>query len=552
MQTLMQIVERQPLLAIFLILAVGTPLGRLRWRGLSLGPAAVLFVGLFAGAVDHRFRIPKEIQELGLAIFVYTVGLASGPGFFASFRRQGLRDNLFVAAALLAAAGLVVGLASLSSLRPALVAGTFAGAFTNTPGLAAALEYLSQHPQAGAHPEWASDPAVGYSMAYPMGVLGMVAAIALAQTWWKIDYPAELQGLRDKSACSQRLLNRTLRVLRPTGDTLDALVHQHGWDVVFGRLKRDGKLQLVRGGDVLQADDRLSAVGAPEDLERVAAVLGEWTDEHLELDRSQLDFRRIFVSNPKVAGHCLRTLNLPQQFGAVVTRIRRGDLEFLPHADTVLELGDRVRVVARPESLAAVSKFFGDSYRSLSEVDVLSFSLGLAVGLLLGAIPFPTPGGGVLKLGFAGGPLVVALILGTLERSGGIVWTLPYSANLTLRQLGLVLFLAGVGSNAGQSFYLTLAHSPALGAAIFAVGAAATFTTAFAFLFVGYKILHIPFGWLIGLLAGLQTQPALLAFASEQTQDESPNLGYAVVFPAAMVVKILLCQAIVAWGLAGV
>lgn len=551
MQTLMQIVERQPLLAIFLVLAVGTPIGRLRWRGLSLGPAAVLFTGLLAGAVDHRFRIPKEIQELGLAIFVYMVGLASGPGFFASFRRQGLRDNLFVAAALLAAFALVSGLAQLAALRPTLVAGTFAGAFTNTPGLAAAIEYLSHHPHAAAHPEWASDPAVGYSVAYPMGVLGMVAAIALAQTWWKIDYASELQALRDTSACSRRLENRTLRILRPTDETLDALVHKHGLDVVFGRLKRNGKLSLIGGKDVLRMDDLVSVVGAPEDLDRVAAVLGDWTEEHLELDRSQLDFRRIFVSSPKVAGHCLRTLNLPQQFGAVVTRIRRGDLEFLPHADTVLELGDRVRVVARPESLAAVSKFFGDSYRSLSEVDVLCFSLGMAAGLLLGAIPFPVPGGGVLKLGFAGGPLVVALILGTLERTGGIVWSLPYSANLTLRQFGLVLFLAGVGSNAGQAFYSTLVHSPALGAAVFAVGAAATFTIAFAFLFIGYKILHIPFGWLLGLLAGFQTQPALLAFAGEQTKDESPNLGYAVVFPAAMVVKILLCQAIVAWGLAG-
>ena len=275
-------------------------------------------------------------------------------------------------------------------------------------------------------------------------------------------------------------------------ETVHELIHNHAWDIIFGRVKRDGALLIVSGADRLETGDLVSLVGTAETIERAVQYLGEAASERLDLDRSEFDFRRMFVSNPRVAGRLLRDLNLPQQYGALVTRLKRGDYEFIPHGDTALELGDRVRVVTRRENMETVSSFFGDSYRAVSEIDVLTFSFGLAVGLLLGIIPIPLPGGIVIRLGFAGGPLIVALILGALGRTGSIVWSLPYSANLVLRQFGLILFLAGIGTRAGYSFISTITQSSTL--PIFLAGAVITLVTSFITLWIGYRLSENPLG----------------------------------------------------------
>ncbi|MCS6889416.1 MAG: transporter, partial [Chloroflexus sp.] len=230
----------------------------------------------------------------------------------------------------------------------------------------------------------------------------------------------------------------------------------------------------------------------------------------------------------------------------VITRIRRGDAEILPHGDTTLELGDRVRVVTQRDNMERVTNFFGDSYRALAEIDVVSLGLGMALGMLVGLIPFPLPGGGSFSLGLAGGPLIVALLLGWRGRTGPIVWSLPYSANLTLRQVGMTLFLAGVGTRAGYSFVTTLTQGNGL--LLFLSGALITVPVAFATLFIGYKLLKLPFSLLAGMLAGLQTQPAVLAFANEQTGNEAPNIGYAMVYPTATIAKIILAQLLLGAG----
>jgi putative transport protein len=219
-------------------------------------------------------------------------------------------------------------------------------------------------------------------------------------------------------------------------------------------------------------------------------------------------------------------------------------VELLPGGDTVIELGDRVRVLTQRERMDEVTAYFGDSYRALSEIDILAFSLGLALGLIVGIIPIPLPGGITLKLGFAGGPLIVALILSTVAHTGSIVWSLPYSANLTLRQIGLVMFLAGVGTRSGYAFITTLTHGNGL--VIFAAGAVITCVTALATLWIGHKLLKIPMSILVGMLAGLQTQPAVLGFALEQSDSELPNIGYAAVYPVAMISKIVAAQVLLA------
>ncbi len=544
MNPVIAVLRDNPLLLLFLVAAIGYPLGRIRFGGASLGVAAVLFVGLGVGAIHPDLKLPEIIYTLGLVLFVYTIGLSSGSIFFTSLRRKGLSHNLLAAGGLLAAAALAVAAHFLFGFKATLTAGMFAGSLTNTPALAAVLEAVKLTAPAALLEQWASEPVIAYSLTYPMGVLGMILAIYIFQRVWKIDYDQDAARVKEYSASHEPLQTRTIIVTRPCGQTIAELVARHHWNVIFGRICHGEEVRLVSGNTVLDCGDRVSLVGTRESLELATEALGEATDDRLEFDLSRYDKRRIIVSDAGVPGRRLRELNLYERFGAVVTRVRRGDLEMLPHGDTVLSLGDQVRVVAPHENMDAVAAFLGDSYKAVSEIDILTFSLGLALGLLLGLLPISLPGGVTLKLGIAGGPLLVALVLGAAGRTGPLVWELPYSANLTLRQIGLVLFLAGVGTRSGYAFVSTLLQGGGL--MIFLAGALITALAAVLVLWAGYRLLRIPMGLLTGILAGMQTQPAVLGFALEQTDNDLPNIGYATVYPVAMIIKIVLAQLLLA------
>ncbi|MCB0562307.1 MAG: hypothetical protein KDD09_25310, partial [Phaeodactylibacter sp.] len=306
---------------------------------------------------------------------------------------------------------------------------------------------------------------------------------------------------------------------------------------VFGRLQRGEQTQLANMDTTFQLGDQVAVVGDEEEIARIAGIMGKVLPYRLPYDRTEYDTRRIFVSNPKIAGERLATLNLNEKYAAIITRVRRGDIDILANSNTVLELGDRVRFVARRTDIPKLSDIFGDSYDDLSRIDLLSFGLGMAMGLLLGMVTFQLPGGVSFKLGFAGGPLIVALLLGTLRRTGPIVWALPYSANLTLRQIGLILLLAGVGVNSGHTFMATIAQGG--GGIIFLAGAIISFLTAVATLFIGYKLLKIPFSFLIGMVAN---QPAILDFALEKSQNKLPNIGFTLMLPVSLITKIVYVQ----------
>lgn len=543
---MISVLLNNPLLLLFLVAAIGYGLGRLTIRGSSLGVAAVLFVGLGFGALHPDMKLPELIYQFGLVVFVYTIGVSSGRQFFAALGRKGLRDTALVLGLLIGATGLTVLLGSLLRLTPTQTAGLFTGSLTNTAALASVLDYVEEVAPAALREQLLVEPVVGFSITYPMGVVGTILTIAVMRWLWRIDLKHEASAMRGPTVAQAHLLNRTLLVTRPeaAGQTVQELLSANRWDITFGRVRHAGQLALATGQTRLNLGDLVSVIGAPEDISAVTRTLGEPSEQHLDDDRREFDFRRIFVSNPAIAGRTLRELELHQQFGAFVTRVRRGDTEFVAHGDTIFELGDRVRVVARPAQMEAVSSFFGDSYRALSEIDILTFTLGLALGLLVGMIPLPVPGGLVVRLGFAGGPLVVALILGALERTGPLVWNLPYSANLTLRQLGLILFLAGVGTRSGYAFVTTVQQGGGL--TIFVAGIVITVSVAVVTLVIGYRLLKIPLGLLIGMLAGIQTQPAVLGFALEQTENELPNVGYAAVYPVALIFKIICAQLILA------
>jgi putative transport protein len=536
---MINLLRESPLLLLFLVGALGSLLGQLRVRGFGLGVAAVLFVGLAAGSLHPDLKLPEIIYVFGLLLFVYTVGLSSGPGFFASFRRRGLRDNGLVLGVLIAAATIVFVLARIFHLSGARAAGLFAGSLTNTPALAGVLESIKGH-SANATEAQLAEPVVAYSLTYPVGVVGVLAGIILFRRLFRVDYDAEPMSRSDARMLARALENATMRI-RIAGLDRDSAIERArklGRHILFGRMKRGDVVSIVDETTRFEVGDLVTVVGSAIDVRAVIELLGEPCEEHLDLDRRVLDFRRMFVSQRAITEVPLGSLRLPQRFGALITRVRRGDAELLPESDTQLELGDRVRVVAPRERMADVAKLLGDSYKSISEIDVLTFGVGIALGLLLGSIPIPLPGGATFKLGFAGGPLIVGLILGRLGRTGPVVWTLPYSANLTLRQLGLVLFLAGVGTRSGWAFASTVRE----GLPLVALGALVTCAATILLLLVGHRALRIPLSVLIGVLSGAQTQPAALAFASEQTNNDLPSVGYATVFPLATIAKIILAQ----------
>jgi putative transport protein len=528
-----------PLVALFLVAALGFLVGRIEVRGVALGVAAVLFAGLGLSAVFPEVALPEIVPQLGLALFIYAIGVASGPGFFALFRARGLRDAgltlgaLGLAAAATALAGRALGLSAPS------ITGLFCGALTNTPALAAAVQSLER---AGAP---ATEPVVAYSVAYPFGVIGLLAAMLVAERFFQKDEGVERASKLAVSLIGQHLEGATVSVdERAAGKTPGALRREHGLRVAFGRLRRGAALAVCDENEALEAGDQLSLVGTSAELRRAQSVLGAPSPEHLELDREVLDFRRIFVSRKDVVERPLSELHLLERFGATMTRVRRGDVELLPDDETELELGDRVRVIAPRERMTELTRFFGDSYTSLGELDVLTFGLGIVLGLALGEVPIPLPGGLSFRLGIAGGPLVVGLVLGRLGRSGPLVWTLPYAASVTLRQLGLVLFLAGVGLRSGRAFVETLATGG--GGPMLVAGAIVTFVVALAVLLVAHRVLRLPMPVAMGIVSGVHTQPAALAFAHDRSKNDLPRLGYASVFPIATVGKIVLAQVLIA------
>ncbi len=532
-----QLLIDNPLLTLFVVSAIGFAIGHIKIKGSSLGVAAVLFVGLFFGALIPELDLPEIMFSLGLVIFVYTIGLSSGPGFFRSFNREGLLNNLFTLIILLISAGIAVAAHYLAGLSAEMTAGVFAGSLTNTPALAAVLDYVRN---AGVATDLAAQPVVGYSVTYPMGVLGGIIAIAVMQRIFRINYRKDAERMRSVHITEQEIFNTTVQVTKP--EFIGKPLREIGISdkVIFGRLLRDDMVTLAQGDTVLTRGDLVSVIGTPEDVEPVVARLGEPAGVNLDLDRTAYDFRRIFVSSPQVAGRRLADLDLPTRYGSLVTRVRRGDIDLLARGDTVLELGDRVRVVAPRDNMRELTDLFGDSYKKLSEIDLLTFGLGIGIGLFIGAIPIPLPGGLSFKLGGAGGPLIVGLILGAVRRTGPLVWSLPYSANLTLRQVGLTLLLAVVGVRSGDTFLETFTNSGGL--TIFLSGAAISLISTFLMLFVGYRLLKIPFSFLIGMMSAMATQPATLGYANEQTKNELPNLGYSLVFPIATISKILLAQ----------
>lgn len=513
---MLDILASSPLLTIFVVVALGAALGAVPFGPIRFGAAGALFVGLAFGAADPRLGEGLGlVQSLGLALFVYTVGLAAGTSFFRDLRTQS-RMIIIAVVVLVAAAGVGLGVGNLLGLDIALQAGAFAGALTSTPALAAATAATGS-----------AEAAVGYSLGYPVGVILTIVLVA-------ITLPQKWRAARDPAA-GDPITAATLEVDR------DTMMRQiPGWleqNVRFSYLARDGQQRVVVPGEELLPGDRVVVVGQPEAIDEAAEYLGRRVDAHLADDRSIVGFHRYLVSNPQVAGRTIAELNMPDRFGGVITRVRRSDEDLLATDDVTLELGDRVLAVVPRDEMDAVGDFFGDSVRKISEFDALSIGIGMALGLLLGMVTLPLPGGASFSLGAAAGPLVVGLVLGRLERTGPVVWGLPHAANLTIRQLGLLLFLAAVGLASGQAFASQAVSLTGLQV----IGFAAVIVLVTGLLFLAaVRLSGFSAPRSAGALAGLVGQPAILAYATSRSTDPRIDAGYAPLFALGMIVKIIL------------
>lgn len=537
--------QSEPLL-LFVVIALGFLLGEIRLGTFRLGVSGVLFAGLLFGAWRPEgtapFSIAPQVSQVGLILFVYAVGLTSGPGFFNSLRRSGLRYNTAVVIALVAGAGVTWGIGHLLGLSNGHIVGVFCGGLTNTPALAAATELAIT--QVHADP---AAPAVGYSMAYPFGVIGGILAFELFVRIHRAAFQRERADANAAAAAGTRPVTGNFEVRNPAlfGQAIGALrVHEEA-GVIVSRHRHGDSLSIPTKYTVLSEGDVVVAVGTAESLARAEAYFGARSSEHLEHVSDRIVMRRILVSSRALAGKDIASLELDRRFNAQITRLRRADIDFVPSDDTTLELGDRLRVVMPADKAQAVGAFFGDSERSVAELDYTALTLGISMGVLLGMVPIPLPGGAAVALGFAGGPLIAGLILGRQGRTGPLLWSIPLEANQAIRHIGLLFFLAGVGVMAGEKFLHTLSGS---GLQLIALGVLTTsITTALTLLLLrhwaGATVTSA-----IGATSGMQTQPATLAKAYELTQSDETYVAYATTYPVAMVGKILLAQLLLLFG----
>lgn len=520
--TIADAAAENPVLLVAILLGMGSLFGEVKVRGIGLGPAAVLFTALALSASDPDLVLPAIVGTLGLALFAYTVGLAAGPSFFGLLKR-GSRVIVYTAIVLVVAGAVTAGLSHLAGLDGGLAAGIYAGAITNTPALAAAGEQI---PGEG--------PVVGYSLTYLYGVLGMLGAATLA--------------LRSKSGPEPQedphIITRNVRVERSDLTTIGALMDSYGGRVKFSRIMRgdepghEGELDVATEDTVPKPGDILTVVGDPDTVGHVTVDLGHTSTVALDMDRRRVDFRRLTVSDPKVSGIKIADLRLERTYGATATRVRRGDVDLLATDDLPLLIGDRVRVVAPRDKMAEVATFFGDSETRASHVNAAGLGLGMSIGILFGLLRWPLPGGTTFSLGVAGGSLLVGLVLGRTMRTGPIVWSLPAPVSSAIGQLGMLLFLAYAGSTAGPAMKNAFGDDEVW--LILGIGVVITTSVGAAMLLLGRMVGKLDAPMTAGTIAGTATQPAVLAQANAASGSPRVNLGYALVYPAAMIVKVIV------------
>ena len=548
------------MLVLSAVIALGMAIGSLKVKGLGLGAAAVLFAGLAFGHVggigSFSFHLDKEIiefaRDFGLALFVYAVGMQVGPSFFGSLRKQGLGLNLLATGIVVLGSLLTVCLIFLNWTNLGQAVGIYTGAVTNTPAMAAAQQAIGQladstmPEQAAAAKSMLEFPAIGYAVAYPGGVMGIIGSLLLIRWLFRINLKEEAEAhersMQEGAVAVERV---TVRVENDqlAGKQLKDLSELIPDGVVISRMKRGDTIRVVDGNYVVAKGDRLLVVGDARRIRTVAACFGAIVDENLINQAGPLLIQRLVVTDNHAIGSKLSALLLLSRYGVTATRVNRGDREFPASPNLVLQAGDLVTVVGEQAGLAQAAGVLGNSVKALNHPHFIPLFLGLGLGIVLGSIALPIPGVPVpVKLGLAGGPLLVALITSSLLRVGPLVFYLPPNALVFMRELGISLFLACVGLKSGPDFWPSIQTG---GAIWILYGIVITMVPLLAIGIIGRKFMKLNYLTLCGVMSGAMTDPPALAFAQNISRSEGASVSYSLVYPLTMFLRILSAQLIV-------
>ena len=540
-----------------LVAVVGLFIGNVKFRGIGLGIGGVLFGGIIVGHFVSQAGMTLSsdmlhvIQEFGLILFVYTIGIQVGPGFFASLRVSGLRLNLF-AVLIVIIGGLVTAiLHKLFDIPLPVVLGIFSGAVTNTPALGAGQQILRD---LGTPMEMVDQMGMSYAMAYPFGICGILFTMWMLRVIFRVNVETEAQQ-HESSRTNGGALIRTINIRVENPNLHDLAIKDvpilNGDKIICSRLKREETLKVPSPDTIIQLGDLLHLVGQPADLHNAQLVIGQEVDTSLSTKGTDLRVERVVVTNENVLGKRIRDLHFKERYDVVISRLNRAGVELVASGDISLQFGDILNLVGRPSAIDAVANVLGNAQQKLQQVQMLPVFIGIGLGVLLGSIPVFVPGfPAALKLGLAGGPLIMALILGRIGSIGKLYWFMPPSANLALRELGIELFLSVVGLKSGGDFVNTLVNGEGL--SWIGYGALITAVPLITVGILARMLAKMNYLTMCGMLAGSMTDPPALAFANNlHPTSGAAALSYATVYPLVMFLRIITPQllAVLFWSI---
>ncbi len=541
-----QSISAQSLLVLCLVISLGLGLGQLQIKGLSLGTSGVLFAGLFLGVMGITMDTDmlNFVRDFGLTLFLYAIGLQVGPSFLASLKKKGLKLNLLALAIIALGSLFIVLIVLIGKLDVSLAIGLLSGAVTSTPALGAAQQALSAFPGQAGNATLAN---LGYAVAYPGSIFFLILVMIVLKYVLKIDLDKEEKLFEQQNepklpaiVCANvDVLNQNL-----IGKDIATLAKIAGQGVVVTRIYHSGTQKLATADSIIQAGDILHAVGTQERVDSFTAIVGRISEVELPSLPSQIVYRRVVVTKAEAAGSHIGDLNLSNRFGVVITRIIRAGIEFTPSSDERIHFGDRLMLVGHSTAIDNAAAFLGDSIKSLEETHLTPIFTGIALGILVGSIPFtfptmPAP----IKLGLAGGPLLVAMFMGNIREIGPFVAYMPNPAKSMMRDLGLALFLACVGLVSGPLLWSAITSGD--GFVWMGLAALITMLPPVIVAIFANRVMKLDYVSILGILSGSMTDTAALAFASHMVKSDALSVCYAAVYPLTLLVRVIMAQVLV-------
>ena len=538
------------ILLLSFVIAAGIQLGKIKVFGVSLGITLVLFVGIILGhfgfTINHN--VIHFFKEFGLILFVYSVGMQVGPGFFSSFKQGGITLNMLACGIVFLGVLTAVILHYATGIPMPTTVGILSGAVTNTPGLGAAQQAFSDM-----HGVSDNTIALGYAVAYPLGVIGIILSIILIKYIFRVSFDKENEQLNSEDSSHTNeakpisLIVKNPAIFNKTVAELSNLLEHR--DFVISRVWRDSnkQIEIASANTVLQENDKVFVITTETDAETIKTFIGEEIDmERKQWIRMESQFinRRILITKPELNGKRLGQLKLRKLYGINITRINRAGVDLVAKPGLTLQVGDRVNVVGTETAVSNVEKVLGNSMKRLNEPNLITIFVGIALGIVLGSIPISFPGiPQPVKLGLAGGPLVVAILISRFGYHYKLITYTTQSANLMLREIGITLFLACVGISAGDGFVDTIVNNG--GFAWIGYGFIITFVPLMIIGCIGRYFCKVNYFTLMGLIAGSTTDPPALAYSNATAGNDAPSVGYATVYPLTMFLRVLTAQLLI-------